>query len=91
MTKALTAARGKQWICENCQTIVAEWTPVCDNCGAFDTLVWKDAPTSEVMMPKGTEMLPLIVGQIEGPSDEVSTDVVEAEVVEDVVEAEEAK
>jgi len=82
LTKALTAPRGKQWICENCQHILAEWTPVCDNCGAFDTLVWKDAPNSEVTMPKGTEMLPLIVGQIEGPSEDDVADVVEAEVVE---------
>jgi len=91
LTKALTAPRGKQWICENCQHILAEWTPVCDNCGAFDTLVWKDAPDSEIMMPKGTEMLPLIVGQIEGPTDEVSTEVVEAEIVEDVIEADAEK
>ena len=91
LTKALTAPRGKQWICENCQHILAEWTPVCDNCGAFDTLVWKDAPNSEVTMPKGTEMLPLIVGQIEGPSEDDVADVVEAEIVEEVAETEDAK
>jgi len=91
LTKALTAPRGKQWICENCQHILAEWTPVCDNCGAFDTLVWKDAPHSEVTMPKGTEMLPLIVGQIEGPSKDDVADVVEAEIVEEVAETENVK
>lgn len=91
LTKALTAPRGKQWICENCQHILAEWTPVCDNCGAFDTLVWKDAPNSEVTMPKGTEMLPLIVGQIEGPSEDDVADVVEAEIVEEVAETADAK
>jgi len=30
-----------QWICENCQTVHSEWTPVCDACEAFDTLSWR--------------------------------------------------
>jgi|GEM_PF-5949499 len=42
-------------------------------------------------MPKGTEMLPLIVGQIEGPSEDDVADVVEAEIVEEVAETADAK
>ncbi|MEL6959456.1 MAG: heme biosynthesis HemY N-terminal domain-containing protein [Pseudomonadota bacterium] len=80
LTKALTAPRGKQWICANCHNILSEWIPVCDNCGAFDSLEWKDAPRSEVSMPAGTEMLPLIVGQIEPPA--ASDGVEDAEVVD---------
>jgi HemY protein len=34
-------------------------------------------------MPVGVEMLPLIVGQIESPSDTLDVDIVEAEIVED--------
>ncbi len=81
LTKALTAPRGPQWICDKCQHIHATWGPTCGNCGAFDTLAWKTPPISEVAMPAGTEMLPLIVGRAADaalPSTEV---VEEAEIV----------
>ncbi|MFA8440750.1 heme biosynthesis protein HemY [Yoonia sp.] len=87
LTKALTAPRGPQWICENCQHIHATWAATCDNCGSFDTMAWKTPPASEVAMPAGTEMLPLIVGQSKEPA-LPSTDVVEEAVV---VEGEEPK
>ncbi len=82
LTKALTAPRGPQWICENCQHIHATWAATCDNCGSFDTLAWKTPPASEVAMPAGTEMLPLIVGKSEEPT-LPSTEVVEEAVVVD--------
>ena len=63
LTRALTAPRGPQWICENCQHIHADWAPVCANCASFDTLAWKRPPAGEVAMPVGTEMLPLLVGK----------------------------
>ena len=87
LTKALTAPRGPQWICENCQHIHATWAATCDNCGSFDTMAWKTPPASEVAMPAGTEMLPLIVGQSKEPA-LPATDVVEEAVV---VEGEEPK
>jgi HemY protein len=62
LTRALTAPRGPQWICDNCQHIHAAWTPICSNCAAFDTLEWKRPSAGEVAMPAGTEMLPLMVG-----------------------------
>ena len=86
LTRALTAPRGPQWICDNCQHIHPAWTPTCDNCGSFDTLAWNTPPASDVAMPKGTEMLPLIVGQIEDKSEDEpdhEVRVVEAEVVSD--------
>ena len=64
LTRALTAARGPQWICDNCHNIHSSWGPVCSNCGSFDTLAWKRPPVGEVAMPAGTEMLPLIIGQV---------------------------
>ncbi len=82
LTKALTAPRGPQWICDSCQHIHATWAATCENCGSFDTLAWKTPPASEVAMPAGTEMLPLIVGQaaeVALPPVEI---VQEAEVVE---------
>lgn len=65
LAKALTVSRGPQWICENCQHIHAEWAPFCENCQSFDTLAWKTPPASEMALPGGAQMLPLIVGAIE--------------------------
>jgi HemY protein len=78
LTRALSLPRGPQWICDNCQHIHSEWAPTCDNCESFDTLAWKTPPQSEVTLPSGLEMLPLIVG----PEDEEPTKVILAEDVE---------
>ena len=55
------------------------------NCGAFDTLAWTTPSEGTVAMPKQTEMLPLIVGQV----DDKRTEVEDAEpvVVEEPVAA----
>ena len=63
LTRALTAPRGPQWVCDNCQHIHANWMPVCTNCHGFDTLSWRRPPHAEVAMPGSTEMLPLVVGR----------------------------
>lgn len=65
LTRAVTASRGPQWVCENCQTVHSAWGPVCNNCGAFDTMTWTVPVEGEVAMPASTEMLPLIVGASE--------------------------
>ncbi len=64
LTKALTASRGPQWVCSNCQYVHPTWAPVCDSCNSFDTLAWTTPEKADVAMPSGTEMLPLIVGQL---------------------------
>ncbi|TMV75504.1 heme biosynthesis protein HemY, partial [Thioclava sp. BHET1] len=63
LTKALTASRGPQWVCDKCQKIHADWAPVCDNCGGFDTLSWREV--DQAMGPSATqaELLPVLVGQ----------------------------
>ncbi|MBU2992350.1 heme biosynthesis HemY N-terminal domain-containing protein [Octadecabacter sp. 1_MG-2023] len=86
LAKALTATRGPQWICENCQHIHPVWAPVCGNCSGFDTLTWREPPKGEVAMPAGVEMLPLIVGQIEAPVE--VAEVVDAEIVDEDVASE---
>ncbi|MCT8158619.1 heme biosynthesis protein HemY [Pseudoruegeria sp. SHC-113] len=65
LTKALSASRGPQWVCESCGNPHTEWTPVCLHCGSFDTLSWKVPAAKSAAMPASTEMLPLIVGAIE--------------------------
>ncbi|MEM9966705.1 MAG: heme biosynthesis HemY N-terminal domain-containing protein [Pseudomonadota bacterium] len=89
LAKALTVPRGPQWICDVCQHIQAVWTPICENCGAFDTLSWRTPPLSEVVMPGGVQMLPLFVG-VAANHDQMSedTDVIrEAELITDEGEA----
>jgi HemY protein len=62
LARALTAPRGPQWVCEKCKAIHAEWAPLCTNCRAFDTLSWRTPPQSDMVLPAGADMLPLIVG-----------------------------
>ena len=81
LTRALTAPRGPQWVCDNCHAIHATWAPTCKNCHGFDTLSWKTPPAGEVAMPAGTEMLPLIVGRND-TNLPATTEVMDAEVVE---------
>ncbi|MCG6903680.1 MAG: heme biosynthesis protein HemY [Rhodobacter sp.] len=71
LTRALTASRGPQWVCDNCQNIHGAWAPVCSNCDGFDTLSWRVPAEGEVAMPGSTEMLPLIVGQPKPPLAEI--------------------
>lgn len=61
LTKALSAPRGPQWVCENCNTVHADWAPVCDSCHALDTMAWKEPPQMSVATSTGLEMLPLLV------------------------------
>ncbi len=65
LARAVTAPRGPQWVCQKCNQIHAEWTPVCENCGAFDTLAWTVPKEGGSRMHGGTEMLPLLVGKPE--------------------------
>ena len=60
LAKAVTASRGPQWVCDNCEAVSAEWQPVCAKCHAFDTLSWRTPETSE--HTAGAEMLPLLIG-----------------------------
>jgi HemY protein len=62
LARAVTASRGPQWICDTCQTVHADWGPVCQGCGGFDTLSWREPKGGAGPLPTGTDMLPLIVG-----------------------------
>lgn len=62
LARALTAPRGPQWCCDKCQNIHSNWGPVCDNCGGFDTLSWREPIEIAGPSATGSELLPLIVG-----------------------------
>jgi HemY protein len=98
LTRGLSAPRGPQWVCDNCQHIHGDWVPVCENCQSFDTLTWRSPPSSIVTTSTGVEMLPLIVGSIEDQSqadsdDETTEDavIVDADVVEVAAETAEVE
>jgi HemY protein len=67
LAKALIASRGPQWICGNCTHVHAAWAPVCENCGAFDTLDWKTPPHAADGNLADSAMLPLIIGPAAPP------------------------
>ncbi len=93
LARAVTAPRGPQWVCENCNHIHAEWAPVCEHCGSFDTLSWKVPQEGQVNLPGGADMLPLIVAAPSGdkpagddtpsaPDTGKAPEIIEAEVVD---------
>lgn len=61
MSKALTAPRGPQWCCDKCQAIHSLWQPICENCGGFDTLSWREPLETSGPSVTGAELLPLLV------------------------------
>ncbi len=74
LTRALTASRGPQWVCDNCHHVQSGWAPSCENCGGFDTLSWREAAMPPASLPNGAEMLPLIVGRPDASQDEPDRD-----------------
>jgi HemY protein len=60
IAKAIAAPRGPQWVCDKCQAIHASWQPVCENCGSFDTLSWREPPATTAASPALAELLPLM-------------------------------
>lgn len=70
LTKALSAPRGPQWVCDKCNTIHSDWVPVCSSCDVLDTLSWKEAPQNEMQTSTGIEMLPLLMGANQDEMDE---------------------
>ncbi len=61
LTRAVSASRGRQWICDACQHIHTEWIPSCEHCGGFDSLSWKEATGSDSIHNSSVGMLPLVV------------------------------
>ncbi|MCC1491210.1 heme biosynthesis protein HemY [Cognatishimia sp. F0-27] len=81
LARALTAPRGPQWICGNCNAIHTQWEPLCENCGAFDTMEWKTPSQSESVLQSGADMLPLLVGSPADPALSDARDISNADAV----------
>lgn len=69
LARALSASRGEQWVCDKCHNVMAAWSPVCDSCGGFDTLSWREPQDARpAASATGAEMLPLLVGAPKTPA-----------------------
>lgn len=58
--RALAAPRGPQWCCDKCQAVHSSWHPVCDNCGGFDTLSWREPPKAAPVPAGLADLMPLL-------------------------------
>lgn len=81
LTRALTAPLGPQWCCDKCQSIHAQWHPICDNCGGFDTLSWREPVDTSGPSATGTELLPLIVGRADASKEAAEVSAEDADIV----------
>ncbi len=52
LARALSAPRGERWTCDVCGHVHDDWTPICDKCGAVDSLAWKQ-PRGGRRIPRG--------------------------------------
>ena len=71
LAKAVSASRGPQWVCGNCNRSHTEWIPVCAGCEGFDTLEWTDPPETTELAPAPAGLLTLVAsapgsGTVEG-------------------------
>ncbi|MEP1329304.1 heme biosynthesis HemY N-terminal domain-containing protein [Pseudophaeobacter sp.] len=82
LARALSAPRGPQWVCSNCNHIHAEWAPVCEHCTSFDTLSWMRPETPELASATAAHMLPLITGTATGVAATDAVVAADAEVIE---------
>ena len=69
LTRAVSAPRGRQWVCDACRNVSDEWSPTCRGCGGFDTLAWQEEPESGRIHQSSIGMLPLVVSKLEAPKE----------------------
>jgi HemY protein len=85
LTRALSAPRAPQWVCDVCGDVQATWTAVCTNCGSFDTLSWTSPKQSELVTSTGAEMLPFVgaaASKDQAQPEEDTSELIEAKAVE---------
>jgi len=77
-----TADADASWTCGDCGAVAGEWSALCGNCGAFDTISWKRPPRVAALIaaPEGDAVVVDEAGA--GPSDE-AIEIIEAETIED--------
>ena len=74
LAKALSSPRGPQWCCDKCQAIHSVWMPICENCGGFDTLSWREPVETKGQSATGAEFLSLYVAEPKPKGETVDAD-----------------
>ena len=64
LNSAITAKRGPQWVCGKCNTLHADWEPVCVNCSALDSLEWKVPPKDPTDFTVSEDLLPFLANEL---------------------------
>jgi len=64
LNSAITATRGPQWVCRKCNTVHADWEPVCVNCSALDSLEWKVPPKDPTDFTVSEDLLPFLANEL---------------------------
>lgn len=82
LAKAVSASRGPQWNCEICRRHHAEWVPICESCGGFDTLAWSESAEKEELPESHAGLLTLVASEIESRADGKETDHVENDIIQ---------
>jgi len=72
LTKAVSAPRGPQWVCENCSTVHSVWRPTCFNCNALDTLTWTDVLETNAELVSGSERAPFVLDVLNSNDNETA-------------------
>jgi len=72
LTKAVSAPRGPQWVCENCSTAHSVWRPTCFNCNALDTLTWTDVLETNAELVSGSERAPFVLDVLNSNDNETA-------------------
>jgi HemY protein len=54
LSRATTAPADRTWRCSACSALHASWRSVCDSCGAFGTLNWREAGSFGHVLPPET-------------------------------------
>src|SRR5690606_21700000 len=82
------ASRGPRWVCDKCDNVMEDWAPVCDSCGGFDTLSWREPVQKRTAAAPaaGPELLPLLIGRPQGSEAHVARSFHEADAYAEGVE-----
>ncbi len=89
LTKAVSAPRGPQWVCEICSTVHSVWRPTCFNCNALDTLTWMDVPETKAELASESERAPIVLEVLN--SNDTETAQFDLEVEESLAEPDNVK
>ena len=72
LERADSAPQDRTWTCESCGAVAPEWSALCGNCSAFDTISWKPPPRVSLLplLPAKGAVLSEDDGEDQGEADD---------------------